>query len=238
METHHITTEDGYHLTLHRIPSQNSTKSKPILLVHPLTTFGIFWVISFATHAKPFAFQLSDHGFDIWIIHHRGTPESLEHEILTTSDANYWNFTLHELAVYDIGNCIDYILKQTRSDQIGYLGYSQGSTCLLILVSSKKEFNDKISTAFLIASVASFKHVPSSVRALISSQLLNLLFDFMRSSKMYYFALSDERFNQIQKYVLSNQLLVNIAFNGISLILGNFAQPMNYVSIIPKVILN
>lgn len=238
METHHITTEDGYHLTLHRIPSQNSTKTKPILLVHPLTTFGIFWVIPLATHAKPFAFQLSDHGFDIWIIHHRGTPESLEHEILTTSDANYWNFTLHELAVYDIGNCIDYIVKQTRSDQIGCLGYSQGSTCLLILIASKKEFNDKISTAYLMAPVASFKHVPLSVRALIGSQLLNLLFDLMKSSKMYYFALSDERINQIQKYIFSSQFMANIAFNGISLILGNFAQPMNYVSIIRKVILN
>lgn len=231
VETHHITTQDGYHLTLHRIPS-NISEAKTILLVHPMTTSGIMWVAPLMTHPKPIAFALSDHGYDIWILHHRGTFESLNHETLKTSDKRYWHFTLHELAIYDVGSAVEYILDVTGAHKINYLSHSQGSSCFLILLSSKPEFNQKIASAYLLGPVGSFKHFPLSVQVLFGSKLTKLVLDFLESQEIYYLALSDARLYQIIESILSNKFQTNVFLSGLSLISGEFNHSLDLVSII------
>lgn len=230
VDTHHLTTEDGYHLTLHRIPSK-TTKSKPILLVHPMTTSGILWVVSLAPHAKPVAFVLSDYGYDIWILHHRGTRESLNHETLKSSDKNYWNFTLHELAIYDLGTSIEYVLDETGMRNINYFSYSQGSTCLMILLSCEPEFNQKISSAYLIAPIASFENVPLSVQIVLGSAMTRISFDFLESRGINYLALGDAKLYKGIEEIISSKLQTNIFLSGLSLLMGEFNQQLDHVRI-------
>nr|CAD7603633.1 unnamed protein product [Timema genevievae] len=61
-ETHTVTTEDGYILTLHRIPYGKS------------------------------AFILADAGYDVWLGNTRGNTYSKKHVSLKSTDKAYWAF--------------------------------------------------------------------------------------------------------------------------------------------------
>lgn len=59
----------------------------------------------------------------------------------------------YEMGVYDQPAVIDYVLAKTNSSKLHYCGYSQGTTSLLVLLSERPEYNDKIHAASLMAPV-------------------------------------------------------------------------------------
>uniref|UniRef100_A0A336M082 Lipase n=1 Tax=Culicoides sonorensis TaxID=179676 RepID=A0A336M082_CULSO len=147
---HQIITDDGYILKVHRIPQQNHYH-KPVLLVHALSASGGQWVVN---GNKSLAFMLSNSGYDVWILHVRGTSYSLKHKYLSSNNPRFWDFSWHEIGVYDVSCTIDHILRVTGSDKIHYVGHSQGPTVLFALLSMKPEYNDKLATAFLLQPAA------------------------------------------------------------------------------------
>ena len=66
---HEVITSDGYILTLHKIPS-NNTKSKqvPVLLGQCLSGSAAMWVYGY----RSLAYKLADQGYDVWMINIRG----------------------------------------------------------------------------------------------------------------------------------------------------------------------
>ena len=73
VEIHDVVTEDGYILTLHRIPASNQTSPPVVFLQHGLMSSSADWVISGPDHAL--AYQLSQAGYDVWMGNFRGkTP--------------------------------------------------------------------------------------------------------------------------------------------------------------------
>lgn len=66
----------------------------------------------------------------------------------------YWSFSWHEIGVFDLPASIDYILNETKSKKLTYIGFSQGTTCLLVLLSMRPEYNNKIIEANFLAPVA------------------------------------------------------------------------------------
>lgn len=55
---------------------------------------------------------------------------------------------------------IDYTLNKTKSSQMFYVGHSQGTTALLVLLSTRPEYNEKIVQAHLMAPSAFRKKLP------------------------------------------------------------------------------
>lgn len=51
---------------------------------------------------------------------------------------------------------IDFILVQTKQNQITYAGYSQGGTVIFILLSERPEYNNKIATVHAMAAAVYF----------------------------------------------------------------------------------
>lgn len=41
-------------------------------------------------------------------------------------DVDFWDFSWHEIGVFDIPSTIDYILDQTNQTKLSYVGHSQG----------------------------------------------------------------------------------------------------------------
>lgn len=58
------------------------------------------------------------------------------------------------MGLYDQPAVIDYILEKTMNTKLYYIGYSQGTTSIMVLLSEKPEYNDKIHIASLMAPVA------------------------------------------------------------------------------------
>lgn len=116
------------------------------------------------------AYVLHDKGYDVWLGNARGTKPSQKHSALTLSGSDrqqFWSFTLHEIGVYDVPACIDYILNRTRSPQLDYVGFSQGTAVFFIMASQLPAYNDKISNMIALAPVAYLEHS--------RNRLLNLL---------------------------------------------------------------
>ncbi|XP_055381697.1 lipase 1-like [Condylostylus longicornis] len=89
-----------------------------------------FWSIS---NDVALPLTLSDAGYDVWLGNARGTYSSRKHSKLNyKTSREYWDFTFHEIGIYDLPALIDYILMKTSSQKLHYIGHSQGSTVFFV----------------------------------------------------------------------------------------------------------
>lgn len=162
-ESHTVQTEDGYLLTLHRIPRGKGVARRddrpPVLLQHGLLSSSADWVVS--GPEKALAYLLADAGYDVWLGNARGNTYSRKHVSLSPSDGKFWEFSWHENGVKDLPAVIDYILNTTDHKQIFYAGHSMGTTMFYVLGSERPEYNSKIRAMFSLAPVAFMSHLKS-----------------------------------------------------------------------------
>lgn len=122
--------------------NENNEIRKPaVFLMHGLTGFSG----NFLTNGvKSLAYVLSDEGYDVWLGNSRGSRYSKKHITLKPKDKAFWDFSWHEIGIYDLPAFIDYILTTTSQSQLNYIGHSQGTTAFYVLMSEKPEYNQKI----------------------------------------------------------------------------------------------
>lgn len=63
-------------------------------------------------------------------------------------------FSLHELGIYDLPASIDYIINNTNSEQIHYIGYSMGTAIFYIMGSERPEYQQLIRSQISLAPIA------------------------------------------------------------------------------------
>ncbi|XP_032087795.1 lipase member M-like [Thamnophis elegans] len=153
-EEYDILTSDGYYLKANRIPhgihSPEKTESKPVvLLVSGILTEGRSWLINLPTHSL--GFVLADAGYDVWIINNRGTTWCRRHQTLTVDQEEFWDFSFHEMAIYDIPAAINFILHKTKQDSLYYIGHSQGASMGLIAFSAFPQLAQKAKLLMCLA---------------------------------------------------------------------------------------
>lgn len=147
VETHPVTTEDGYILELHRIPSTG----KPVFLMHGMLCSSYCWVTS---ETNSLAFILADEGYDVWMGNFRGTKYSRKHQHLDPDkDMEFWRFTLHELGTMDIAAMLSSVINISKKSSLSFIGHSMGTTSFLILASTKPQLVKKVNLAILMAPV-------------------------------------------------------------------------------------
>jgi len=131
-ETYWTTTQDKYILKLYRIPyGRNQTKKdynpNVILFQHGITGSSDFSLCNKADRSLPLV--MADQGFDIWLGNNRGNKYSTNHTKLNPSkDKQFWEFSFHEMGVYDLPAQIDFITSFTNNSKIIYIGHSQGTS--------------------------------------------------------------------------------------------------------------
>ncbi|XP_073962572.1 lipase 3-like [Choristoneura fumiferana] len=143
-ESHVVTTEDGYVLILHRIPpATHCAKKTPLYLLHNIHQSSTGF-LSIAEQSPGFIF--SDDCYDVWFGNLRGNEYGRKHVSLDPDkDLEFWKFHIHENGVYDVPASIDYILDNTGSEQLIYIGFSHGGGAFFVLNSEKPEYASKIS---------------------------------------------------------------------------------------------
>ncbi|CAG7825090.1 unnamed protein product, partial [Allacma fusca] len=95
VESHEVTTSDGYILTLFRIPSSNKAvvpkvDKEPVLVQHGLLCSSDDWL--FVEPESNLPFLLADLGFDVWLGNSRGNVYSQRHVSYHVNSSNYWDF--------------------------------------------------------------------------------------------------------------------------------------------------
>ncbi|XP_028368798.1 lysosomal acid lipase/cholesteryl ester hydrolase-like isoform X2 [Phyllostomus discolor] len=180
-EEHLVETEDGYILCLHRIPHGRKDHSdkgpKPVVfLQHGLLGDSSNWVTNLPNSSL--GFILADAGFDVWMGNSRGNTWSQKHKMLSVLQAEYWAFSFHEMAIYDLPASINYVLNKTSQKQVYYVGHSQGTTIGFIGFTRLPALAKKIKMFFALAPVAAinFSISPLVKMAWIPSLLIKDLF--------------------------------------------------------------
>ncbi|KAK9890789.1 hypothetical protein WA026_012133 [Henosepilachna vigintioctopunctata] len=133
---------------------------------------SVFWMLK---GKKSPAFRLVQNGFDVWLANARGNDFSMKHVNMSASDPRFWDFSFHEMAVYDVPAAIDYIRKKTgQRYKITYIGHSMGTTISYIYSSiHAKHAKNNVNMLISIAPVAFLGHIKTWIS--LGSPLYNLL---------------------------------------------------------------
>ncbi|KAF5279947.1 hypothetical protein FQR65_LT15129 [Abscondita terminalis] len=178
-EVHRVVTTDGYILTLHRIPPKTGSSKGPVVLQHGIIQSSADFIIS--GPEKALGYILADAGYDVWLANSRGNTYSRSHTRLTPNDKEFWNFSWHEMGVYDATATVDYILAQTSKSNLYFVGYSQGTTVFYVMCSERPEYNRKIKLHISLAPTAYMNHITSPIMLMLAqfSISLDLLVPFI-----------------------------------------------------------
>ncbi|KAF3662184.1 putative xyloglucan endotransglucosylase/hydrolase protein 2-like [Capsicum annuum] len=159
-EEHKVTTDDGYILSLQRIPKGISGKTAtkpPVLLQHGLLMDGITWLLS--PPDESLAFILVDDGYDVWIANTRGTKYSQGHISLSSQDPAYWEWSWDELVDFDLPATFKYVHDQT-GQKLHYVGHSLGTLTAFGALSENK-LVDMLRSAALLSPIAYLGQIKS-----------------------------------------------------------------------------
>ncbi|XP_047122052.1 lipase 3-like [Schistocerca piceifrons] len=165
VETYEVTTEDGYVLTMFRIPYGKKSpltegeRRPAVLLQHGLMNSADDWLIIGPDRAL--GYILADAGYDVWLGNIRGNWYSQKHQDYSPKKDKFWKFSWHEHGIYDMPAQIDHVLNATGHKQIFYIGHSMGTTMFYVGMSLKHDYNEKIRAMFSLAPIAFMNHMKS-----------------------------------------------------------------------------
>ncbi|CAL2250811.1 unnamed protein product [Prunus armeniaca] len=157
-----VTTQDGYILSLQRIPEgrhSNGTKKPPVLIQHGLLVDGVTWLLNSPDRNLPLI--LADNGFDVWIANTRGTRFSRRHTSMDPSDPKFWNWSWDELVAFDLPAVFDFVYSKT-GQKVNYVGHSLGTLFALASLSDGK-LVDQMKSAALLSPIAYLSHMNTAL---------------------------------------------------------------------------
>lgn len=196
-EDHDVITDDGYILTIQRIPTGRNSKTDepsktPILLQHGLLDASSTWVLNFPNQSL--GFILADAGYDVWLGNMRGNTYGLRHvnKSITPKTDVFWDFSWDDMAKSDLPSMINYILKLTNQEKLFYIGHSQGTMIGFSQFSQNTVLASKVKLFIALGPVATVGSIESPVRYFAgptpaTDELFHALFgrkDFMPNSQI------------------------------------------------------
>jgi lysosomal acid lipase/cholesteryl ester hydrolase len=205
LEIHYAETEDGYVLKLYRIPGGKEEKSyknkqkQSILLMHGIFDSSDGWVCNSEDKCIPFI--LANRGFDVWLGNNRGNKHSRFHKTYSTDSFEFWNFSFHEMGLYDLPAFINHIIQiNTFSDKIVYIGHSQGTAQLFAALTQNLEFFEtKIKLAIMLGPVASVCNINSQLLILMHTLKIDKLFQILAFNEIL---CSDEGLDKVSSWIM------------------------------------
>ncbi|EJD00800.1 alpha/beta-hydrolase [Fomitiporia mediterranea MF3/22] len=153
-----VETEDGFLLRVHRVVNpRHETKSNrkggyPVLILPGLFVSSGAFITS---EERSLAFWLSEHGrYQVFLGNMRGAF-NMGHKNLSRDDPRFWDWTVRELAMYDLPALIEYVCDTTGYDKIAFIGHSQGNGIAFLALSEdmRPELGTKLSCIIALAPV-------------------------------------------------------------------------------------
>jgi len=191
-EDHSVPTPDGWVLSMQRIPHGiNNTNTKGVIYFqHGLTDSSAGCVLNGPTESFPFIF--ADAGYDVWLGNNRGNGYSMTNKYFTPDQAGFWNFSLDEMAKYDLPSQINYVLQTTGASQLTYIGHSEGTIQAFAGFLLDPSLVDKVNLYIALAPVAYVGHIEGPVLTTMADLDTDEIFELLGINEFYLPAVIDE----------------------------------------------
>jgi lysosomal acid lipase/cholesteryl ester hydrolase len=125
--------------------------SRPVVLLwHGFLMCSEVWVSTPNFHDS-LAYTLAEAGYDVWLGNTRGNKYSCKHRTWKPVDESFWDFSMDQMATFDLPDAVEYILKVTGVPSLSYIGFSQGSAQGFSALSLSTELNKKINLFIALA---------------------------------------------------------------------------------------
>jgi len=174
-KAYEVTTEDGYILTMHRIEHGKSNAGddfwRPIVfLQHDFLGSSADWVIQH--HSKSLGFILADSGYDVWMGNFRGNTYSRKHSNpnLSPTHKDYWDFTIDEMAHYDLPAMMTAVMEETTEGDLMFVGHGVGTTAFMAMSHYRPDLYQKVRLANLMSPMAYISNMKSPMRWLTTTE--------------------------------------------------------------------
>lgn len=122
---HHPVTEDGWKITIEHFYDKNAQsqfkRKYPVILCHGLMASRTFYTLN---EENSFAIQLAKVGYDVWVLDLRGRSEAGSPSWFFGEKK--YNYSIDDYIKYDMDAAINYVLKETGSDKVNWIGHSMG----------------------------------------------------------------------------------------------------------------
>lgn len=178
-EEHKVETKDGYILTVWRLYKKNLLrKQPPVILQHGVLENGFSFFVQGPQKNLPMF--LVKRQYDVWVANNRGQTYSLEHRDKLSwlnPFSKYWNFTFHEMGIYDFPAIVDYIKKKTGFKKVSFIGQSQGSTQFFVKGTLDPDYINNNIAAFIGTSPAVY--INSATTSFVDMIQKIRIFDFL-----------------------------------------------------------
>ncbi|CAG0893022.1 unnamed protein product [Darwinula stevensoni] len=165
VETHTVTTADGYIIDMHRIPYGLSGPGEgpriPVLLQHGLLCSSADWVIS--GPESGLGFLLADEGYDVWLGNVRGNTYGRRHVSLSPGDDDFWTFSWDQMGELDLPAMLDKMLEVTGQDKFHYAGHSMGTIMFWVMSDMRPEYRDHFLSMHAMGPVSRVDHMMSPI---------------------------------------------------------------------------
>lgn len=138
MENQTIETEDGFYLRVNKVIDPDARKHSdgkggyPVLILHGLFQSSGSFITS---EERSLAFWLAKHGgYQVYLGNTRAVY-GMGHRNFSTSDPRFWDWTIRELAMYDLPALVNHVCAETGYSKIAFIGHSQGNGLAFISLS-------------------------------------------------------------------------------------------------------
>jgi pimeloyl-ACP methyl ester carboxylesterase len=220
MEIHYVETEDGYVLKIYRIPAGKEEKNyknkqkDAVLVMHGIFDSSDGWLCN--TEDKCIPFTLANLGYDVWLANSRGNKHSRFHKKYSSEEKEFWNFSFHEMGVYDLPPIINHIKKiNMYNDKIIYLGHSQGTAQLFSALTMNLEYFQKNVKLFIaLGPVAAVHNMTSKLLMTMEKMKIDFIFEKLSFNEILS---TDDKIKKASSWLLPKlPVLTSLIINMIS----------------------